>query len=317
MHRQTADADVYLVINTGPTVRSTTLTPRAARGWYEEWDAHTGRSIRAGRFRCGHRPAVASVPGHGDRVDRSGAPRSRPRIVILVGRAACRSGTAGRFSSPTGTPASPSTCPMSGRPNPGGWPSRARPRTGQRSICPTSGHHPGSISTSGDAAVAMPTPTEPGGLLGHAFRAEIEPPIGVVAEVRVNGVDCGVAWAPPYVVDVSRAALSGTNQIEIIVRNTAANALAHDERITSIVGCRQLNADTGDASACRSSIGPCHGVRSGLMEVPTLVLTDRLISIDGRGLPCPSADRGSRPPGQGSPKLTPTPLTAASARIHR
>jgi hypothetical protein len=53
VHRKAADADVYLVINTGPTAQSFALTPGAARGWYEEWDAHSGTVVRAGRLDAG------------------------------------------------------------------------------------------------------------------------------------------------------------------------------------------------------------------------------------------------------------------------
>ena len=124
----------------------------------------------------------------------------------------------------------------------------------------------------GDAATARADSAEPAGLLGHSFRAEIDPPIGVMAEVRVNAVDCGVVWAPPYVVDVSRAALSGPNQIEIIVGNTAANRLAHDERITSIVAATERRY--GRRFRMQELHLAMSGVRSGLMEVPALVLTD-------------------------------------------
>ena len=49
--------------------------------------------------------------------------------------------------------------------------------------------------------------------------------MGEVAQVRVNDVDCGLAWAPPYQVEITDALRSGANKIEIIVYNTAANAL--------------------------------------------------------------------------------------------
>ena len=46
-----------------------------------------------------------------------------------------------------------------------------------------------------------------------------------LARVRVNGVDCGVAWTPPFRVDVSGAIRTGTNEIEVHVTNPWRNRL--------------------------------------------------------------------------------------------
>ncbi len=46
-----------------------------------------------------------------------------------------------------------------------------------------------------------------------------------VATVRVNGVECGVAWTAPYEVDVTGALTQGNNKLEVDVTNTWANAL--------------------------------------------------------------------------------------------
>ena len=46
-----------------------------------------------------------------------------------------------------------------------------------------------------------------------------------IAHVWVNGKDCGIAWMPPYEVDVLHAVKNGKNTIEIEVVNTWHNAL--------------------------------------------------------------------------------------------
>jgi hypothetical protein len=46
-----------------------------------------------------------------------------------------------------------------------------------------------------------------------------------VARVRVNGVECGIAWTAPYEVDITQALKTGDNIVEIEVVNTWANAL--------------------------------------------------------------------------------------------
>lgn len=59
-----------------------------------------------------------------------------------------------------------------------------------------------------------------------------------LAQVYVNGVDCGVAWTFPYRVNITKAIKQGTNQLTIAVTNTWANRLMGDhskpekERIT-------------------------------------------------------------------------------------
>jgi hypothetical protein len=49
-----------------------------------------------------------------------------------------------------------------------------------------------------------------------------------VADVRVNGKECGVAWTRPYEVDVTPAVVAGENSLEISVTNTWRNRLIGD-----------------------------------------------------------------------------------------
>lgn len=49
-----------------------------------------------------------------------------------------------------------------------------------------------------------------------------------IAEVYVNGIDCGTAWTYPYRVDISKALKPGMNKIRIEVSNTWANRLIGD-----------------------------------------------------------------------------------------
>jgi hypothetical protein len=49
-----------------------------------------------------------------------------------------------------------------------------------------------------------------------------------LARVRVNGVDCGVAWTAPFRVDITHAVHAGDNRLDIDVTNTWANRIIGD-----------------------------------------------------------------------------------------
>jgi hypothetical protein len=50
-----------------------------------------------------------------------------------------------------------------------------------------------------------------------------------LAEVKVNGQSCGVIWAPPFRVDITRALKPGLNQLEIEVVNFWPNRIIGDQ----------------------------------------------------------------------------------------
>lgn len=60
----------------------------------------------------------------------------------------------------------------------------------------------------------------------HNMRAYLDGPIREAAQVYVNDSLAGVLWHPPYRLDVTRFLHPGTNDLRILVGNTAINALA-------------------------------------------------------------------------------------------
>ena len=68
---------------------------------------------------------------------------------------------------------------------------------------------------------ALPSP--PG---EHNMRAYLAQPIREAAQVYVNDKPAGVVWHPPYRVEVTRYLHGGTNEVRIVVGNTAINAMA-------------------------------------------------------------------------------------------
>ena len=107
-------------------------------------------------------------------------------------------------------------------------------------------------------------------MVGPSYRVAVRGPVGEVAQVRVNGIDRGISWAPPYRVEITGALRSGTNEIEIIVYNTAANALAADEHIMRLAA--ESEARYGRRFRMQDLDQAIATVRSGLLQVPTLVL---------------------------------------------
>ncbi len=70
-----------------------------------------------------------------------------------------------------------------------------------------------------------------------------------LAEVKVNGQSCGIAWAPPFRLDISRAVKPGKNTLEVEVVNFWPNRIIGDaslpeaQRLTK-TNIRKLTADT-------------------------------------------------------------------------
>jgi hypothetical protein len=109
------------------------------------------------------------------------------------------------------------------------------------------------------------------GLVGPSYRVAVRGPVGDVAQVRVNGIECGLVWAPPYRVEITGALRSGANRIEIIVYNTAANALAANDHIIQLAA--ESEARYGRRFRMQELDRAMETVRSGLLGVPRIVLS--------------------------------------------
>ena len=55
--------------------------------------------------------------------------------------------------------------------------------------------------------------------------------VEVMARVKLNGKECGIAWKPPYRVDLSGAARAGANELEIDAVNLWINRMIGDEQL--------------------------------------------------------------------------------------
>ncbi|MFV0539975.1 MAG: glycosyl hydrolase [Aestuariibaculum sp.] len=55
--------------------------------------------------------------------------------------------------------------------------------------------------------------------------------VNCIAEVILNGKNCGVVWTYPYRINISKAIKEGENKLEVNVTNTWANRLIGDEKL--------------------------------------------------------------------------------------
>jgi len=52
-----------------------------------------------------------------------------------------------------------------------------------------------------------------------------------IAEVKINGINCGTLWTAPHRLEISKAIKKGENQITIEVTNTWPNRLIGDNKL--------------------------------------------------------------------------------------
>ncbi|HJY43772.1 MAG TPA: glycosyl hydrolase, partial [Propionibacteriaceae bacterium] len=276
VHRRSAAADIYLLANTGPQYRTFRITARGNSGGYEEWDATSGKVVRAG-------PAA-------DGIEVALHPYQATVIIMIGGEPA---GQAERYRLPDPTAAEQLRRLHLGEPwqvafgdepaqpvhLPHVWEDQPDRRHYSGSATYTTTCDLGDFRTGtigvidfGDcSAIDAPVAGNGADLVGPSYRVGVTGPVGEIAQVRVNGIDCGIAWAPPYRIDITDAARSGRNDIEITVSNTAANALAADQHIIELAA--QSEARYGRRFRMQDLDRAMESVRSGLLGVPTIVLS--------------------------------------------
>lgn len=69
--------------------------------------------------------------------------------------------------------------------------------------------------------------------------------VQVIARVKVNGVDCGIAWKKPYRVEVTEALKPGENTIDITVANLWVNRIIGDQQYPDDA---EWTSDTGSTA---------------------------------------------------------------------
>jgi hypothetical protein len=267
VHRRLEDTEIYVVINTGPLTRTFSVAPRTSARTCEQWDALSGRVLRV--------EAMSEVteltlhPYEATVIILSESDLSESEHQIWCSDSDKSVPVSGPWHVAYGNePAQPVDLPHIWEDEPGREHySGAAAYTTSIDLDAVDGRV---AIDFGDCEVLDGGAVERG-LVGPSYRVAVGGPVGEVAQVRVNGIDCGLVWAPPYRVEITSALRSGANEIEIIVYNTAANALAADEHIRLLAA--ESEARYGRRFQMQDLDRATESVRSGLLRVPTIVVS--------------------------------------------
>ena len=268
VHHRSPDSDIYVVINTGPTSRTFGIAPRTSRKSYEQWHPVSGRMLREGPV--GEEIELTLNPYEATVILLSEAELSESQHHIWCSDSDKSVPLSGPWQVPYGNePSQPVDLPHIWEDEPGRQ-HYSGAATYTTTIDP--GAVDGRVSIDfGDCEVLDGSAAEHG-LVGRSYRVAVRGPVAEIAQVRVNDVDRGLAWAPPYRVEITDALRSGANKIEIIVYNTAANALAADEHIKQLAA--ESEARYGRRFRMQDLDRALVSVRSGLLRVPMLVVSE-------------------------------------------
>jgi hypothetical protein len=236
VHRRAGAVDFYLVANTGPCQRSFLLRPRTTAGAFERWDARDGRAHRIDALDGGvplelgpyEAAVIVALPTPDDSIATAqrfdGAAEARqlsgPWTVAYANAPDARK----PVTLPHRWEDDPGRSDYSGAATYETTVSMADEDLDRRVLLDLG-------TVEGNAAEVIGEP----GLRGASYRAEIAAPVGEVAQVTVNGVDCGWAWAPPYLVDITGPLHAGENTIIVRVLNTGLGALRANTELTTTV----------------------------------------------------------------------------------
>ncbi|GAB3416633.1 glycosyl hydrolase family 2 protein [Flindersiella endophytica] len=263
-HRRLDDADVYFVANTTAEPQEVRFAATTTWPSYEEWDATTGRVRSSGRADGGVQLCLQAYEA--TVLVFSGAEPGTAEPERTAVRTTLEGPWRVRFGRGETTPV---TLPHRWEDQPGRA-AYSGSATYETELRIDAGQATGRIRlgfgagrTTGEG---VPTrTTRP----GHSFVAELTPPVGVVAEVAVNGEPAGVVWSPPYEIDLTGHLREGSNQLAITVHNTAANALSADTTIGEVA--EAVTAQYGKRFAMQQLDLAADTVSSGLLTTPALI----------------------------------------------
>ena len=248
-HRSTEDREIYFVANRSEQPVQTTGAFRAAEGAPELWDPITGQIRALPQFTRAN--GVTTIPLRFDAFE--------SYFVVFPTKPASIAAAPGKIASNFASPVPISTLD-------GAWDVAFDPAMGAPAQARfdrledwTVRAEPGLRHYSGIAKYRKSFDLPPS-VAGNR-QAPIYLDLGevrVMAQVWVNGQDCGVAWTAPWRVDITAAVRAGSNDLEIAVANLWPNRMIGDaaapEKAISRTTYRPYKA--GDALLPSGLLGP-------------------------------------------------------------
>ncbi|MEK7404885.1 MAG: glycosyl hydrolase [Acidobacteriota bacterium] len=206
IHRRDSACDIYFVRNKKEEWAQAECTFRVKGRAPEIWDPVTGET--------------RDPPANRTRVHLTLPPFGSTFVVFRAGRRARREPTA-RVPEPIVVPG-PWEVSF-----PPGWGAPAS-RVFSKLISWTEDTEPGVRYFSGNATYRSQFDL-PAALLAPGLRLWLDlGDVRVIARARLNGKPLGIAWTPPFRLDITAAVRAGTNALEVEVANTWSNRLTGD-----------------------------------------------------------------------------------------
>ncbi len=218
-HRHYKGSDIYFISNQTGSERELTLSLRAAGKWPDLYDPLSGEITAAASWSSEDGRTLVPL-----KMEPNGS------VFIVLERKTGRTGSEAGPNRPEPVPALQLQ---------GAWeirfdPLLGGPDTAVHTECLESWHlsdNPGIRHYSGTAAYRHTFNWEEPADTGSRYWLELSN-VHDLAEVSLNGEDCGVAWTAPFRVEISHALVTGKNLLEIRVSNTWANRLIGDHSLS-------------------------------------------------------------------------------------
>lgn len=199
-HRRSADTDIYFISNQREEERNITLSLRVKDKTPQCWDPVTGK-IHPAKWTTKNGRTILSIklPANGS--------------VFIV---------CGAFKEQPADPPVTSTRPLNGA-----WTVQFGKTLQFPALTDWARHADSAIRYFSGTAIYTKTFRWQG-----AKRAWLDlGKVANIAVIKVNGIDCGTVWTPPFRVDISKALRPGRNTLEVEVTNTWMNRLIGDHRL--------------------------------------------------------------------------------------
>lgn len=221
IHRRTGESDIYFVAHQTTNVCDITCTFRIASKRPELWDPETGAIRALPEF--AERDGRTAIPLHFD-------PLQSWFVVFREKGASASLAVGAKNFLPVNEKATvPGPWRVAFDPK---WGGPAQPVTFKELTDWSKRTEDGIKYFSGTAVYRKSFALPPSAIPNPQLKLFLDlGKVEVMARVRVNGKDCGIAWKPPYRVDISGAVRTGQNELEISVVNLWINRLVGDEQL--------------------------------------------------------------------------------------